>query len=71
MRIGSPFDTIKGPTVFLEISICICVRLTFPFNITNNTCHLKMHHFNKKNMETGSDLLHLQANKPKSLVKEL
>ena len=51
MRIGGPFDTLKGPTVFLEISICICVRLTFPFNITNNTCHLKMHHFNKKNME--------------------
>ena len=47
MRIGGPFDTIKGPTVFLEISICICVRLTFPFNITN-TCHLKMPHFNKK-----------------------
>ena len=63
MRIGGPFDTIKGPTVFLEISICICVRLTFPFNITNNTCHLKMHHFNKKKTwKTGSDLLHLQAN---------
>ena len=61
MRIGGPFDTIKGPTVFLEISICICVRLTFPFNITNTTCHLKMHHFNKKTWKTGSDLLHLQA----------
>ena len=24
MRIGGPFDTIKGPTVFREISICIC-----------------------------------------------
>ena len=45
MHIRGPFDTIKGPTVFLYTRLHNVYISFFPFNVTtNNTCHLKMHH---------------------------
>ena len=45
MHIGGPFDTIKGPTVFLYKRLHNVYISFFLFNVTtNNTCHLKMHH---------------------------
>ena len=52
MHIGGPFDTIKGPTVFLYKRLHNVYISFSPFNVTtNNTCHLKMHNsrpFKKK-----------------------
>ena len=59
MHIGGPFDTIKGPTVFLYKRLHNVYISFFLFNVTTNTCHLKMHHSRPlKKKETG---LHLKA----------
>ena len=53
--LGPPHHAHRGSFWYYKGSHCFpwnkhlhMWRLTFPFNITNNTCHLKMHHFNKK-----------------------
>ena len=44
MHIGGPFDIITGPTVFPYKRLHNVYISFFLFNVTTNTCHLKMHH---------------------------